>query len=175
MRVWSASALALLACMVAGARLAGAEERTTENISGLWKASHAPAKIAVVAREGDAHPHVLHAVCLDKKRARVTFDADPALFAEAVGKSRHLVMRVGEDRSRRDYFVEQIILNEFGPYGWAPQIDVDVSLFERWMAAAPVEFSWGWKEQNTFRELGRYRLPDQNRQSAIRSFIDACF
>jgi hypothetical protein len=127
----------------------------------------------------DSEPYFLYGQCALRgkaKIARLTIEADPKPFAQAIGNGEYIDLRLVDSRAPRDFIVEKLTLNEVGPHLWSLEVEVEQQFFDQLLEARSVVLALGLKGRDSdFKEKRRFRLRDDNRRAAIGAFIKACF
>jgi hypothetical protein len=155
-----------LACFPATAAVG----QPTERIGGSWFASED--KVGLVLRKGDFHPYFMHGECeKPHRRARLNLEIEPKLFGDAVAREEYIIVRWGNGSSNADSIVEGIFLNEAGRYVWSPFLAANLETVNFWLHASQLELTVGVREKDVFKARQTYILPDEDRQSALNSFI----
>jgi hypothetical protein len=148
-----------------------------EDVGGSWFfSSGGELRTGIVSSPDDGEPHFLYLNCngVGGRTALLNLEADPKHFADAIRDGRYIVLRSRVGASTIELTVDRVVLNEAGAYPWSLQIDLrSRSILEQWSQPGTLLMELGERDR-WFITHQVYRIPDQNRIAAVRSFMRRC-
>lgn len=181
----SLAALSLLVVVGAGTAVHGAE---LKSVTGLWfaRVDAEPFRLGLKWDDNANHPYFFDVVCgtwpagLNKTRpaANITMQPDHQLVSQAVSSESYLVARLESNGQSHDLLAKSINLSEGPSFSfWSPEfMDLEPEKLVPILLGEQVLLHFGLRTGDgkvTLRET--YRLPDENRISAVDFFASACF
>ena len=168
---------ALTGILLTYVTLASASAQSPQKLPGSWVAGDE--RFGLVFEKNDGHPYFAYGNCDrqgSRAQARLNLEIDQKLFGDVIATRKYIIVRWIGDRSKGDLIVEGLTLIEDGPQMWVPWFMASLETLDQWRAASRVELTIGVREADGtgFESRHRYVLPDDNRQTALASFIRSC-
>lgn len=176
----------LLLVMGTGDLVRGAEPKA---VAGLWfaRVDGEPFRLGLKWDTDDNHPYFFDVVCgtwpagpnKTRPAANITMQPDHQLVSQAVVSKSYLLARLESNGQSHDLWARSINLNEGPSFSfWSPEfMDLQPEKLVPILLGEQVLLHFGLRDSSngkvTLRET--YRLPDDNRLTAVDFFAGVCF
>jgi hypothetical protein len=157
-------------------------------VPGEWTSytDSQPFKLGIVSGPGDVHAYFFSAACStvwvggnrEKPVADITLEPDHRVVSQAVASESYLVARFEADGESYDLWAKSIHFNEGPSFSvWAPEFTAhEPEKLVQILLGKQVILHFGLRTGDGKVTLNEaYRLPDENRITAVDFFAGACF
>jgi hypothetical protein len=175
----------LLVSIGVGSIALGAEPKL---VPGLWFSfvDSAPFRLGLVMEARDAHPYFFDVVCGTwpagpgkvKPVANITMQPEHQVVSQAIVSNSYLVARLEGDGESYELWAKSINVNEGPSFSfWVPEFEsLQPEKLVPILLSDKVLLHFGLRTgDGKVSLLETYRLPDENRITAVDFFANACF